>query len=98
LVQTDTGFAAYPLVDPVIVADTDGFGFIPADAALQANEAGVGFPAPNLPSPPVPLGVHFAPIANNVDPTLSLGFRGQGSGVREGEAPAEPFGSAWKRW
>ena len=34
--QTDTGFAAYPLIDPLIVADTDGAGFIPADAALQA--------------------------------------------------------------
>jgi hypothetical protein len=53
--QTDSGFTAYPLVDPVIVADTDGSGFIPADAALQVNEVGVGFPAANLtpiPSPP----------------------------------------------
>ena len=58
--QTDTGFAAYPLVDPVIVADTDGSGFIPADAALQANEAGVGFSTANLPIPPIPSGVHFA--------------------------------------
>src|SRR5205807_2431786 len=72
LVQTDTGFAAYPLVDPVIVADPDGSGFVPADAALQANEAGVGFPAPNLTSPPIPAGVHFRAIANNVDPTLSI--------------------------
>src|SRR4029077_12681750 len=56
--QTDTGFPAYPLVDPVIVADTDGSGFIPADAALQANEAGVGFPTANLPIPPTPSGVH----------------------------------------
>ena len=59
LLSTDTGFAAYPLVDPVIVADTDGAGFIPADAALQVNEAGVGFPTANLPIPPIPSGVHF---------------------------------------
>jgi uncharacterized repeat protein (TIGR03803 family) len=71
-IQSDSGFAAYPLVDPVIVADTDGSGFIPADAALQANEAGVGFPAPNLASAPVPVGVHFRAIANNVDPSLSI--------------------------
>jgi hypothetical protein len=57
--QTDTGFTAYPLVDPVIVADTDGSGFIPADAPLQANEAGVGFPTANLTIPPVPAGVLF---------------------------------------
>jgi hypothetical protein len=70
--QTDTGFTAYPLIDPVIVADTDGSGYIPADAALQANEAGVGFTTANLANPPVPPGVHFTPVANNVDPALSL--------------------------
>jgi hypothetical protein len=61
--QTDTGFAAYPLVDPIIVADTDGSGFIPADAALQVNEAGVGVPTANLPIPPIPGGVHFLAVA-----------------------------------
>jgi hypothetical protein len=59
LLSTDSGFTAYPLVDPVIIADTDGAGFIPADAALQANEAGVGFPTADLPIPPIPGGVHF---------------------------------------
>ena len=73
--QTDVGFAAYPLVDPVIVADTDGAGFIPADAALQVNEAGVGFATANLAVPPIPSGAHFVPIGNNVDPTLSLVIR-----------------------
>jgi uncharacterized repeat protein (TIGR03803 family) len=81
--QTDTGFAAYPLVDPVIVADTDGSGFLPADAALQVNEAGVGFPTSNLPTPPIPPNVHFQAIGNNVDPSLSLGFRGEGPGARD---------------
>jgi streptogramin lyase len=57
--QTDSGFAAYPRVDPVIVADTDGSGFIPADAALQINEAGVGVPTANLPTTPIPSGVFF---------------------------------------
>jgi hypothetical protein len=59
LLSTDSGFTAYPLVDPVIVADTDGSGFIPADAALQANEAGVGFQTANLPIPPIPANVNF---------------------------------------
>jgi autotransporter-associated beta strand protein len=70
--QTDTGFAAYPLVDPVIVADTDGAGFIPADAALQASEAAVGLPTANLPIPPIPSGVNTTPISNNVDPAVRL--------------------------
>jgi Bacterial pre-peptidase C-terminal domain len=70
--QTDIGFAAYPLVDPVVVADTDGAGFIPADAALQANEAGVGFTTANLAVPPIPSGAYFVPIGNNVDPALSV--------------------------
>jgi fibronectin type 3 domain-containing protein len=70
--QSDSGFAAYPLVDPAIMADTDGSGFIPADAALQANEAGVNYPTANLPSPPIPAGVVFQSVGNNVDTPLSL--------------------------
>jgi len=82
VIQANSGFAAYPLVDPVIVADTEGAGFIPADAALQANEAGVGFPTASLSNPPIPGGVVFQAIANNVDPMLSLQGSIQGSGVR----------------
>jgi fibronectin type 3 domain-containing protein len=70
--QSDAGFTAYPLVDPIIVADTDGSGFIPADAALQVNEAGVGAATANLANPPIPSGVVFQPVANNVDPTVSI--------------------------
>src|SRR4029077_13730084 len=80
--ETDTGFSAFPRVDPAIVADTDGSGFIPADAALQANEAGVGFSTPTLPSPPIPPGVHFQLSANNAEPARRLEVGGQGSGVR----------------
>jgi Hypothetical glycosyl hydrolase family 15 len=71
LLSTDSGFTAYPLVDPVIVADTDGSGFIPADAALQANEAGVGLPAPNLPVPPIPTGVHFLALIQRANLNVS---------------------------
>jgi Putative Ig domain len=72
LLNTDTGFGAYPLVDPVVVADTDGAGFIPADAALQANEAGVGFATANLPVPPIPSGVHFAAVLQKRNLTTRL--------------------------
>jgi uncharacterized repeat protein (TIGR03803 family) len=72
LVAADTGFAVYPLVDPTIVADTDGSGFIPADAALQVNEIGVGLPAMNCPDPGLIPGVNTTPIGNNVDPQLSV--------------------------
>jgi hypothetical protein len=68
LLSTDSGFAAYPLVDPLIVADTDGSGFIPADAALQANEAGTGLPTANLAIPPIPAGVHFQAPAETSHP------------------------------
>jgi hypothetical protein len=57
--QIDSGFSAYPLVDPVIVADTDGAGYLPPDAALQVNEAGVNVPTANLPFPAIPGGVVF---------------------------------------
>jgi uncharacterized repeat protein (TIGR03803 family) len=82
--QLDSGIAAYPLVDPVIVADTDGAGYVPPDAALQVNEAGVNFPTANLPSPPLPAGVVFQPIGNNVDPTLGLELRDQSSEQSKG--------------
>jgi hypothetical protein len=72
LLQADTGFAAHPLVDPVIVADTDGAGFIPADAALQVNESGVGVATKNLPSPPLPAGVHFQAVAHAVTAASAL--------------------------
>ncbi len=70
--QTDDGFAGYPLIDPVIIADTDGAGFVPADASLQVNEAGVGFMTANLASPPIPGGVVFQVIGNGVDPRVSI--------------------------
>jgi hypothetical protein len=79
LLSADTGFVSYPLVDPVIVADTDGSGFIPADAALQVNEAGVGVPTANLANPPIPAGVHFQALSESAHPgaqIVSEVFRG----------------------
>jgi hypothetical protein len=64
--QSDSGFSAYPLVDPVIVADTDGSSFIPADAAAQVNEASVAFPTANLPAPPIPSGAVTTPLTTPI--------------------------------
>ena len=69
--QADTGFAAYPLVDPIIVADTDGAGFIPSDAALQVNEAGVGAATANLTNPPIGPDVHFLVTTEHPNTALS---------------------------
>jgi hypothetical protein len=70
--QIDSGFTAYPLIDPVIVADTDGSGFIPADAALQINEAGVNYPTATLPSPPIPSGTVFTPLVSRAAPMVNV--------------------------
>jgi Putative Ig domain len=43
MLNDNTGFAAYALVDPVIVADTDGVGYIPSDAPLQVENILAGF-------------------------------------------------------
>ena len=72
LLGSDSGFSAYPLVDPVIVADTDGAGFIPADAALQINEVGTGFPTATLPMPPIPAGVIFVVSNSSLNAAVSL--------------------------
>jgi hypothetical protein len=68
--QADSGFAAYPLVDPVIVADTDGDGYIPANAPVQANEAAIGYPTTNLSNPPVPAGVFFHAAVRDTSPSI----------------------------
>jgi hypothetical protein len=87
--QLDSGFASYPLVDPVIVADTDGSGYIPADAALQVNEAGVGHPTRNLPMPAIPAGVVFQPT-HRAGPSPREGARSR-CGRRQTEHVAQRF-------
>jgi hypothetical protein len=73
-IQVDTGFSHYPLIDPVIVGDVNGSGFIGADSALQALDGSVGFLAPNLPFPALPPAgsIHFAIIGSNTDPSVSI--------------------------
>jgi Putative Ig domain/Bacterial pre-peptidase C-terminal domain len=106
VLQTDTGFAAYPRTDPVIVADTDGSGFIPADASLQVNEAGVGVPTENLPVPPIPTGVHFQAIVQRVSPSVRTASAVQGGATASvpdltalvdyfAQAGADTYGTFW---
>jgi hypothetical protein len=91
--QSDKGFSAYPLVDPVIVGDTDGSGFIPADAALQVNEAGVGYPTSTLANPPVPAGVHLqareTPASHS--PSAAIATPGRVPYARRGNPFARPL-------
>jgi len=78
--QTDSGFPAYPLIDPVILGDTDGDGIFDGDAAFQISELGVGAAAFSV--APVPNSVHVSPgdpspstvfpVGNGLDPTLTL--------------------------
>jgi hypothetical protein len=57
------GFAAYPLTDPVIVADMDGNGFLNAQDSSLLGQALVGLPVPQVP-----------PLPAAGDPDLRLSF------------------------
>jgi hypothetical protein len=71
-IQVDAGFAAYPLVDPTVVGDIDGSGFVPSDAGFQVLEASVVLPTRTLAIPAIPPGVHFSIISDSVDPSVSI--------------------------
>jgi autotransporter-associated beta strand protein len=66
----DTGFAAWPLVDPVVLADLAGEGQVTATDASQVAQVAVH--RPNLPNiTPIPAGAQVAP-STAPDPLLSL--------------------------
>jgi hypothetical protein len=65
----DTGFAAYPLVDPVIVADVAGEGLVTANGASQVAQVAVLRTVPNI--TPVPVGAQVLP-STAPDPLLSI--------------------------
>jgi autotransporter-associated beta strand protein len=66
----DTGFAAWPLVDPVVLADLAGEGVVTATDASQVAQVAVHRPGlPNI--TPVPPGAQVAP-STAPDPLLSL--------------------------
>jgi hypothetical protein len=57
------GFAAYPLTDPVVVADIDGNGFVNGQDSSLLGQALVGLPVPQVP-----------PLPAAGDPDLRLSF------------------------
>jgi hypothetical protein len=65
----DTGFAAYPLVDPILVADVAGDGVVSANDASQILQKSVNRPVPNIPS--IPAGAQVLPTTAP-DPALSI--------------------------
>ena len=65
----DTGFSAYPLVDPVIVGDVNGNGRVDATDALLIQRKVVRLPVPELPDLPSPVPV-VLPIGP--DPALDI--------------------------
>jgi fibronectin type 3 domain-containing protein len=65
----DSGFAAYRLVDPVLIADIAGEGSVTANDASQVAQTAVHRTVPNL--QPIPTTAQVLPTSAP-DPTLSL--------------------------
>ncbi len=63
------GFAAYPVVDPAVVADTDASEVVDGGAVAGLALVGAGFSVPSIPTPPK--GANALPIFAP-DPDLSL--------------------------
>jgi ELWxxDGT repeat protein len=64
----DSGFAAFPLVDPILVADVAGDGIVDANDASQILEKSNGYFIPTIPD--IPAGAEVG--SAGPDPTLSL--------------------------
>jgi autotransporter-associated beta strand protein len=64
----DTGFRAFPLTDPVLIADVAGNGIVDANDASEVLQKSVNHSVPNIPS--IPAGAQVA--SAGPDPTLSL--------------------------
>jgi hypothetical protein len=63
------GFAAYPVVDPAVVADTDAAESVDGGAVAGLALVGAGFAVPTIPAPPK--GANVLP-STAPDPDLSL--------------------------
>ncbi|WP_291986182.1 PA14 domain-containing protein [Luteitalea sp.] len=71
VVGLDTGFAAFPNLDPAILGDTSGNGAFTSLDVLRMQQRVVGLPQtsiPPLPVPPLPLAVF-----SGADPLLHIG-------------------------
>ena len=67
-VQLNTGFAAWPLLDPVVLADVYSDGLINAVDAMSIARYVLGLPTPQIPA--MPEGV--TPAMSGPDPQLSV--------------------------
>jgi glycosidase len=64
----DSGFAAYPLVDPLLIADVAAEGVVTANSASQVLQKAVHRVVPDIPD--IPAGAQVA--SAGPDPTISL--------------------------
>ncbi len=64
-----TGFAAYPAVDPAVIADTEASEIVDGGAVAGLALVGAGFSVPTIPAPPK--GANVLPTSAP-DPDLSL--------------------------
>ena len=72
LLRIDTGFGAYPLIDPVIIGDVQPNGVLQAGDALRIGLRAGGAVVPDIPPIPTSL-VNAAPVAGNDAYALEVG-------------------------
>jgi hypothetical protein len=85
VVHNASGFDAYPLTDPVIIADVVGTGTLSGQDASDVAQASIGLTVPQIPAIPggfTPSG----PIPRGTDPSVTIpanvqGFAGQNVNV-----------------
>ena len=91
VVGLDTGFYAYPMTDPMIIADTTGDGTLSGQDASLVAQVEVGASVPQI--PPVPV---TAPTSTaSIDPTVTIpsgvvGVRGQTANSNVAITGSEP--------
>ncbi len=91
VVNLDNGFYAYPLTDPMIIADTTGDGTLSGQDASLISQVEVGASVPQI--PPVPV---TAPTSTaTIDPTVAIpagvvGVRGQTASSNVAITGSEP--------
>jgi VCBS repeat-containing protein len=72
VVGLDTGFAAFPLLDPAILGDTNGDKIFNALDVQRLQQRVVGLPQTSI--PPLPTPALALQTFAGADPTLSVGF------------------------
>ena len=69
VVGMDSGFSAYPLCDPLIIADTSGDGRLLGDDASYVVQKALGMTRPEIPDLPSPA---ITLVSGGVDPVVSI--------------------------